>query len=254
MANIRVHLLNFHGPASHIEIVLENTSSDPQTYFNMSRWIDSPQNAWLPSTSMPDPDYNWNFIQTIDYASSKFSFMIEADPDLIQQKWNEYWNTTNDTASCLGTNCAVGAQWFLTEFAKIPKPSLSNVSLNHLALGILWWPSFIPCPVTLPGRIMSNAKFYIEARDNPEKINQYSTLLLHIAMAAAVLTLATSALGIYVALDILTGGLASLALKGCVLTGLVGTYGFFSTYNKLSAKHLIEKKIVEPVKKALSPA
>lgn len=55
-------------------------------------------------------------------------------------------------------------QWFLEKYARVPKPDSSNVSYDHLSCGISW-PSLIPCPITLPGRIMSNAKYHIEQRN-----------------------------------------------------------------------------------------
>ncbi len=238
MSKIKVHLLNFHGLFnSHIEIVLENTSINPPVYFHINRWGKSILSDW-------EPDINEVFTQKINSASSKYSFMIEANPYTILDRWAEYWNGTRETASVLKTNCAVAAQWFLTEFARIPKPNLSNISLNYLTLGIPW-PSFIPCPVMLPGRVLSNAKFHIEIRDHPKLAQQYSDLYLHVAMAATALTVAASALGIYVALTMLTGGLAAVAIAGCVVLGLANFYGFFSAYNRRSAKRLTEAKSEE---------
>jgi len=151
MANIKVHVLNFHGPFSHIEIVLENMSVEPHTYYDINRWSYFPPNAW--------DTWQGEFIET---ANSKYAFNIEANPDNIVKTWKEYFYSTEDHASILGENCAVAAQKFLTHFANIPQPSSSNVSWNHLAFGIIW-PSFIPCPVTLPGRIMDNAKFHTQS-------------------------------------------------------------------------------------------
>ena len=170
MAKIKVHVLNFHSIFSHIEIVLENTSTTPHTYYGINRWS-SPTSSW----SLDGP------ATYIDWASSKYSFDINADPDKITKSWNKYWNDTENEAGIFSNNCAVAAQWFLTEFAGIPKPNLSNVSWNHLALGIIW-PSFIPSPVTLPGRIFSNAKFHIDSKINPKAANQYGYLFLYIAL------------------------------------------------------------------------
>jgi hypothetical protein len=226
MAKIKVHVLNFHDIFSHIEIVLENTSTEPHTYYGVNRW-DAPQNQW----DIGGPK------KYIEEASSAYSFDIEADPYKIVARWRKYWKDTWDDASILGENCAVAAQWFLTEFAGIPKPDLSNVSWNHLIFGIVW-PSFIPCPVTLAGRIMSNAKFHIEIRDNPEIANQYSHLFLYTSMSLAALVLGASAFALAVAATILSGGTAALAISGCIAVGMGSTYGFFKAYNTLSAKNI----------------
>ncbi|HVT62942.1 MAG TPA: hypothetical protein VHD33_05590, partial [Legionellaceae bacterium] len=194
MAIIKVHVLNFHSIFSHIEIVLENQSTNPHVYYGINRW--------------EDPSDNWSLNGPQEYikqASSTYSFDIDANPDEITKRWKKYWSDTEKEASILGKNCAVAAQWFLTEFAGIPQPNLSNVSWNHLALGIIW-PSFIHCPVSLPGRIMSNAKFHITARINPEIANQYTHLFLYTSMALAIFMFAASVFAIAVAATILSGG------------------------------------------------
>lgn len=54
MATIKVHLLNFYGPYSHIEIVLENTSSKDKEFYRINRWeTDPPNHSW-------DSDYELN--------------------------------------------------------------------------------------------------------------------------------------------------------------------------------------------------
>ncbi|MCH9690243.1 MAG: hypothetical protein K0U24_00140 [Gammaproteobacteria bacterium] len=216
MSKINVHVLNFHGPVTHIEILLEDTSVAPHTYYIINRW-DTPKVAW---------DVRYQDI--LSYASSKYSFPIEACPNEITSKWTEYWKETYQSSSILGKNCGVAAQWFLNHFAEIPHPSQSNLSMNHLIFGI-FWPSFIPCPVTLPGRIMSNTKFYIEAREHPEKAAQYSKLFLHTSLALSLLLFSSSAFALA-----LTSHMIGVAL----LTGAVSAYGFFTAYNLLSAKNL----------------
>ncbi|CAM2957795.1 Uncharacterised protein [Legionella steigerwaltii] len=225
MANIKVHVLNFHGIFSHIEIVLENTSTDPHTYYGVNRW-EGPKEKW---SSYPK--------QNIEEASSVYSFDIEANPDDIVKRWKEYWHRTWKDAGILTQNCAVAAQWFLTEFAGIPKPSLSNVSWNHLAFGIVW-PSFIPCPITLPGRIMSNAKFHIEAKTHPEVAEQYTRLFLYTSMALATLFFAASVFALVVAATVLTGGIAGVVIAGCAAVGIASTYAFFKAHNVLSAQNI----------------
>ena len=127
MAHIKVHLLNFHSIFSHIEIVLEDTSTKPHAYYGINRWA-QPQSYW-----------NQEAKSSIAMASSVYRFDIDADPTVIMSRWLKYWNETQAKASILGNNCAVSAQWFLTEFAGIPKPSLSNVSVNHLIFGMVWY-------------------------------------------------------------------------------------------------------------------
>jgi len=226
MANIKVHVLNFHSIHSHIEIVLENTSTSPHTYYGMNRWA-TPSRYW--STGGPKG--------YISRADSVFSFDIDADPKEITEKWIQYWVDTDRDASPLGKNCAVSTQWFLSEFAGVPKPNFSNVSWNHLALGIIW-PSFIPCPITLPGRVMSNAKFHIEARNNPEMVNQYSRLLIYSSMALATLFFAATVFTLTACTAILSPLIAPLAVVGCAAAGIASTYAFFKAYNKLSAKNM----------------
>lgn len=128
-SNIKVHVLNFHHVWSHIEIVLENTSVQPSTYYCVNRWS-SPYFEWHEAKG-------YFAVDKIAEANSTYSFDIEADPQQITDSWRAYYFSTNKEASVLGDNCAVAAQWFLSEFANIPKPNLRNLSVNHLALGIL---------------------------------------------------------------------------------------------------------------------
>lgn len=228
MANIKVHVLNFHNITnSHIEILLENTSTEPHQYYAMNRWDKYPTDAWwYPEGERP---------KHLDAAGSIYSFETELEPCDVVSRWLLYFDRTKDKAHVLGNNCAVAAQWFLTEFAGIPEPSLSNVSANHLALGIMW-PSFIPCPVTLPGRVMSNAKFHIEAKNNPEAAEQFSKLFLCTSLSTAILAFGASVFALTVAATVLTGGLAAVAIAGCTVAALASSYGFFKAYNKMSAK------------------
>jgi hypothetical protein len=216
MSQVNVHVLNFHGPVTHIEILLENTSVAPHTYYIINRW-DTPKAEW-----------NVSCQDILNYASSKYTFPIEANPDEITSQWTAYWKKTYASSSILGQNCAVAAQWFLNHFADIPNPSLSNLSMNHLMFG-MFWPSFIPFPITLPGRIMSNAKFHIEANKHPEEAAQYSKLFLYTSLAVSLLLFSASAL---------TLALASHMIGAALLTGAVSGYGVFTAYNFLSAKHL----------------
>ncbi|KTD50868.1 hypothetical protein [Legionella quateirensis] len=229
MADIKVHVLNFHSIWTHIEIVLENTSTEPHTYYGVNRW-ESPTKNW----SVAGPK------AYIAQADSSYTFYIKANPDEITKRWRTYWAETWNEAGILSNNCAVAAQWFLTEFAGIPKPSLSNLSLNLLAFGIMW-PSFIPCPVTLSGRVMSNVKFHVEARTNPEISAQYSYLFLYTSIVLATLVFAASVFALALAASILSGGIAVAVIAGCGIAGAASSYGFFKAYNLLSAKNSAEE-------------
>jgi hypothetical protein len=231
MARIKVHVLNFHFIWSHVELVIENTSITPHEFYNVNLW-EKPKDKWSSS-----PYY---FNEIIQSASSTYSFdILDADPETMVNRWIEYWNITYPDAGIFGNNCAVAAQWFLSEFAGIPKPSLSNVSLNHLAFGI-FWPSFVPCPITLPGRIMSNMKFHIDAREHPEIAAQYSKLFLYTSLSLASLLFVGSMFALAVAATVLTGGLADLAIAGCAAVGLGSGCGFFKAFNTLSAQNAVE--------------
>lgn len=232
MPTIKVHLLIFHGLFSHIEIVLENTSSKEKEFYRINRWeTDPPNHSW-------DSDYELNSCKKyIQEASSVFSFNIEANPDEITREWINYWNKTQQTASIFGNNCAVATQWFLNKFANIPDPDFLYVSLNHLAFGILW-PSLIPCFAMSPGRIMSYTKFWIEAKENPQLLAKYSYLILNIYMALTLLIWGFSVLALSIAASVLSGGIASIAVVACVTFGAVSAYGFFKAYN-LSSKKII---------------
>lgn len=233
MANIKVHVLNFHSIWSHLEVVLENTSIEPHAFYRINRWA-RPLSNWR----QRGPN------QLINIAGSVFSFEIEADPNQITRKWRDYWYDTLGEVGILSKNCAVAVQWFLTEFAGVPKPSMSNLSWNHLAFGIMW-PSFISCPATLSGRVMSNAKFHINARMKPEQAEKYSRLFLYTSMAMASLVFVASMFALAVAATVLTGGLAGVAIGACAVVGLASTSGFFSAYNKLSAKNIISNELRE---------
>lgn len=226
MANIKVYLLNFHRICSHIEIVLEDTTSKPHTFYRINRWSE-PLKRWATDGHQ----------SLFEQASSVFSFDIKANPDEIVKQWEIYFWSTADNADICAKNCADAAQWFLTEFASIPKPSLENVSWNHLALGLVW-PSFIPCPITLPGRIFSNAKFYIEIRDNPELLKHYIRYFLYTALAFSALIFAASFSAIAILASDLTDKKEALAIVACATSFVGSTYSFFKARNKLSAHNI----------------
>ena len=230
MPDIKVHLLNFHGPVTHIEIMLENLSVKPSTFYSINRWA-PPLNAFYSQAGHEE---------IINQASSTYSFDIEADPDVIVHEWKTHYQNTLNDASIIGHNCAVSAQWFLTTFADIPAPNFYSapISINHLVFG-LFVPSFIPVGITLPGRIMSNAKFYIEARDNPEIADQYSYLFLNVCLAISALTIAASITGIILASILLTGGLSIGIIVACAAVGAASSFGLFASINTYAAKDLV---------------
>lgn len=231
MAQIKVHVLNFHGLCSHIEILLEDISAKSPSYYIINRWA-QPNTRWT----------SWGKY-IIDEADSVYSFVIEADPLEIVAQWQKYWKATTPDASVMANNCAVSTQWFLNRFAGIPNPSLSNLSVNHLAFGILW-PSFIPCPITLPGRIMSNVKFHVEASDSPKTTTFAMRLFVYTSLALATLTFAASVFALSVAATVLTSGLAGFAVAGCSLLAATSAYSFFKAYNAVSAT-LVSKPVAE---------
>jgi hypothetical protein len=227
MSRLKVHVLNFHSIHSHIEIVLENMSATPSTYYSVNRWYPA-MTYWSRSPQ--------SFIKQ---ASSVFSFEIDEDPNAVIAEWRNFWLKTECEASILGHNCSVSAQWFLKRFANIPEPNLSNISFNHFFLGIVW-PSFIPSLVTLPGRVFSNAKFYINAMHHPEIAAKYSRLFLYTTMAAAIFAFAASAFLLAASVAVLSTGLATLASVGCAAVGIASSVAFFKSYNTLSAKNIYE--------------
>ena len=62
---------------------------------------------------------------------------------------------------------------------------------------------------------------------------------LHLALAAFIAT--ASMIGIILSALTLSAGLLIPVAGACAVTGAVGTYGFFSTLNKRSAKLLTEQ-------------
>jgi hypothetical protein len=181
MRDIIVHVLNFDGLTSHITIILEDRSVMPHGLYQLDRWA-GPRTEWRYDSHVSE-----DISKFFKAAGAVYSFIIEADPAQITEDWCEYWHATKDNASPIGNNCAVAAQWFLKTFANVPEPALDNISLNYFALGVLW-PSFLPCPVTLPGRIMSNLQYHMDRQDNPNAVktaNLYTRALLYSSIGLA---------------------------------------------------------------------
>jgi hypothetical protein len=280
MAKLKVHIVNFDLLHGHIEIWLENLEPRNKSYFVINRWRNP--GTWFDSESIInyrlfnfileislDKKYSASQLYTISYWQdndknptsfqklgslppfiSVYSFEIDANPQEIQREWHQYYYATIDKAHILGNNCAVAAQWFLSKYANIPAPSFSYTSGNHLALGIIW-PSLLPCPVTLPGRVMSNAQFYIEARKHPEIANRYSYLFWYMCLSMTVLLCATSILGIIAASTILSGGLAPLVMGASALMVAASVNAFFKICNRIEAKNIANAHLQNPQEEKL---
>lgn len=189
---IKVHLLNFHRANSHIEIVLENSSVEPRTYYHINRF-DKPEDTFAETSS----HLKYGFVSRIQRADSTFEFEIDADPAQIVQEWQKYFDEcARNPLKGMSNNCADAVEWFLYEFAGVPKFSSFRQGLseplkfNHLAFGIQV-PAFLPL-TSLPGRVMDNAKRYI-----PEgKASKPSSVSLFFqnASASAGLIVASAAL------------------------------------------------------------
>ncbi len=234
MAKIKVHLFNISPLFSHTEIVLENID-EKNSFYGINRWDYNPETNWG-----EEAHDKLQALRSVPVPCSEYTFEIEADPGKIADEWGKYHAQTKESASILGNNCAVAAQWFLKEFANIPEPSLSNISVNLLALGVMW-PSFIPCPVTLPGRIMDNAKFHIGIRDNAAIMREYSYWFLYTKMFLSTLCLAAAIFAITSISAIASFGIApALVIAASAAVGTTSLYGFFTTYNQISAKNILD--------------
>lgn len=51
----------------------------------------------------------------------------------------------------------------------------------------------------------------------------------------------------------MTGGLAGIAITGCIFAGIASTYTFFKAYNVLSAQSLLREKSPKEVTHAIEP-
>ncbi|NKB46220.1 MAG: hypothetical protein GKR77_00325 [Legionellales bacterium] len=193
-------------------------------------------------------------------ANTVCTFVIEADPSEIENKWKAYYE--KNPTHLLSNNCAAAVQWFLTTFTSIPHPQLTNsLRLNYLSLGF-FWPSAVPCPVTLPGLIISNVEFHLEIKKRLTAIMKNSDSLTQscqqlqqcikrsrFAMIVTASIGATSIFGLLVATNILTCGIAiagttsifGLLIATSVLTSGIATaaifismYAFSKAYNTWS--------------------
>ena len=224
MAKIRVHLMSWHGVFSHIDIMLENKSVSPTTYYYINQWSKPAlgferQLKVIAASEVIDA----NASDIINASSTTYVFDIESDPALIAKAWGDYYHTA---AHVIDNNCAVAAQWFLSEFANVPPPSpvSAPINLNQLALA-LFIPNFIQVGITLPARIMDNTKFYIEAQKTPDLTAQYSNLLKQVCAAISFLTLENNLLNISAASLCL--GLATNQIASTHFANALDPCGFF---------------------------
>jgi hypothetical protein len=176
---------------------------------------------------MDPSDKKYNYYKKI-LIPKAYSFTIEADPDEIVKECKKHWKDglSKHKRLGLGENCAASIQWFLEHFANIPAPNHSNVSLNYFTCSF-FYPSVIPCPATLPGRVMSNAKFYLEARKTSDR---YSYAFLYLSL----ITTSLSTLGSISLAIIAVTALLKIAASGAALLSI---WGVGNSYNKWSAKH-----------------
>lgn len=201
---IKVHIQVNWSVTSSARIVLEKSIEQENRYYILYRG--NQPRAWSNHTP-----------HTLGNAHSEFIFEIEADPEEIHSRWQQKykeWKTDKKTH-----NCADAAQWFLTQYANIPAPAFYSVplSINHLLLG-LPMPSILPCPFTLPGRVMDNARFHILSRTQSRQ-EAYKNLITGL-IATVALT------GLIIAGSYLTGGL----LLGIIVA--LGCYGLYHSINQ----------------------
>ena len=224
--------MNWHGVFRHIDIMLENRSASPTTYYYINQWA-KPALRFerhlqvIAASEVIEADAS----EIINASSSTYVFDIEACPLQIANAWVEYYHNTADKIS--DNHCATAAQWFLSTFADIPEPSpiSSPINLHQLALG-LFISGFSPTGINSPGRIMDNAKFYIEARKIPDLAQHYATLLLQVCATLSRLTLADNLTGLIEASS-------CLSPLSCTPT----RFGLFKSTNVLARKeHLMELK------------
>lgn len=228
MPKIKVQVLNFHALCSHIEILLENTSVIPSSYYSINRW-EEPQKKFTKNAS--------DFESILSSSSSAYTFYIDADPNIISKEWCDYFYKTFPQASIFGNNCAVASQWFLNKFANIPDPDSAPVSLNHLIFGI-FVPSSIPIGITLPGRIMDNAKFHIVSEDS-KPIEKHSSLLTIEIALEALKVVASPAVGIAVSL-FLSENFSPFVMGSCFVAGALSIYGLFKSTPMLEIRKVAE--------------
>ena len=205
---IKVHLLNYYGVTSHVEICLEYSDINEDgiletKYLTMNRW--AAPTPWL-----------LRYWQQFENADEKISFEINADPNIIYTQWHQYWYDSAKNSSIVGNNCAVASQWFLTKYCNIPEPCTSGLNINHMALGVCW-PSFIHCPILLPGRVFDNAQFYLATKDDKKRQDKNVAQILKQAISFL--------LKILVGVSIFVLDIAAIALLFTFAINMIVIYG-----------------------------
>lgn len=216
---LTVHLLNWNmGLFSHISIVVEDRTT--KAFFKLD-------------TMARAEDAR----AQIDLASSRYSFDIKENIETVADWWSA--QTWHHSYHIIKNNCGDVTQRFLERFACIQAPHRlkAPLSINYFFLG-LFIPSFLPIGVTLSGRIMDHAKFYIEARKHPEIANQYSEWVLKLVITVSLLFAVSSFVGIAAAAIYLSTNLVPTATA--ILLGSASTASFFNTTNMLAKIHYIK--------------
>lgn len=224
---LQVYLLNFHGIHSHLEVLIKNPLT--QRYYVINRW-EQPTRTFISERACEAK-------ARLTEAGAIYAFTITAVPQVIVEQWRRYYAETAARATICGSNCADAAQWFLTTICQVPPPSYLSLplSINHVAVGIML-PSVVPIGLTLPGRVMSNAIFHLEIRNNPERFFQYSKLALTVCAALSYLTIAAGLIGLGAAITALSGiSCIGGGLGACSVIALGGK-GFFKSVNTLGGQ------------------
>jgi len=163
--------------------------------------------------------------------SASFSFELEGNIQEIQ----DWWFYSQSGYDIFSNNCADTTQAFLVKFAQVPNPQpfAPPYTFNHLSLGICL-PSFLPIGITLPGRILDHAKFYLEPRLHPKILQHLHPSDLKLSMALAFTLMVGSVLGLIAAASFLSGILLALTIPSAVILGSMASMHFFGSMNKLA--------------------
>jgi len=166
---IEVVVINTYGPNSHIELELSyEYKPGNRAYYTINQWEEAAEQWSLRRNQLTKlgPLY-----------AAQFTFTINAHPCAIVREWRQWQKENLPNASPCYHNCADAVEWFVERFADVKKSSFTQppFSVNHLCCGIPWL-SILPFPVTLPGRVMSNIKAQITAREEEKTGKKLSAL------------------------------------------------------------------------------
>lgn len=233
------------------------------TFYSIDRWSEPEKEGFIPEgkqfykkeedTYRSSCRYTSVFSSCRKFATETYSFNIEADPADIVRQWEQYFYRTNPTASLLGNNCAVAAQWFLSNFAGVETPHFWNAPFsNDLIVAsrskpavAVYLPSVLPIPVTVPKRIFEHAKFQKEIQKAPQALAQQDSLKLSMVLAKDALLVMGNLAGLYLAQKHLGSGLnyaATALLIAAVVKKTVPN--FFASANNYAA-HIQANKVLE---------